>query len=67
MLSEKRVLEGSPRARRPSLPRGTTGGILFGMAVPNVPELTLHWPSWLTPVNGGWKPAAHRPSGRRSD
>jgi|GEM_PF-2374995 len=67
MLTESTPTPPTPRSRRSGYPRGQPGGILFGMATPAIPALTLRWPNWLAPINGGWEATAHRPSGRRSD
>ncbi|MCI4335643.1 MAG: hypothetical protein L3K17_00375 [Thermoplasmata archaeon] len=68
MLAETVRLEAAPRSRRPSPSAPSPGGILFGMASPALPALENQWPSWLTPLGGGWKPSSPRTtSPRRSD
>ena len=68
MLAETVRLEAAPRSRRPAPPAPTPGGILFGIASPALPALEAQWPSWLTPIGGGWKSSTPRPSPpRRSD
>lgn len=72
MLAEADPRNGhSPRARRASSAVGIPpGGILFGIASPNLPALEFHWPSWLTPLGGPWKTSSRSHphlNARRSD